>query len=218
MNGQLRLVILLLSSAHCVAATLEVNAQNLQPTIQLNSQNFQPNTRAQLNNQFLFPNKNTWTLRNGTEFQGVPIGFDYHEMYVWRDKGFLFLNNEQIEKPSDNAVFQLVCRYQGLDCNTNKDVDNFLVRRFKGRATIPFPTLKYKNQSQQTEEVPTVLLHPDDFQSIRIAYDEWERNAKIEYEKRQLETLKVLLMQEQVRALRSMSNALWYRAWLQATR
>jgi len=173
-------------SAFCACATLAICA--LSPRI----------THAQV----AMPQKDEWKMHDGGIVRGKAYAFGYQLCFLQRRGGKILLNGQKIEDPASNALLRKLCDEQGVPLDDPKRLQAILAKQRFAQIVLPYYTMKYHSHVGRDEEVPTILLAPEEIQELRPVFEAWMGEKRREHEE-QMQRAQELQNQQAMVALQA---------------
>ena len=152
--------------------------------------------------QVAMPQKDEWKMHDGVVVRGKAYAFGYQLCFLQRRGGKLLLNGQKIEDPASNALLQKLCDAQGVPLDDPKKLQAILAKQLFAQIVIPYYTMKYHGHAGRDEEIPTILLAPEEIHGLRPVFEVWIAEKQREHEE-QMQRAQELQNQEAMIAMQA---------------
>lgn len=134
--------------------------------------------------QVAMPQKDQWKMHDGTVFRGQAYAFGYQLCFLQRRGGKILLNGQKLDDPASNALLKKLCDEQGVPLDDPKQLQAILSKQRFAQIILPYYTLKYHDHTGKDQQLPTILLSPDEIQALRPVFETWLAEKQRENEER----------------------------------
>ena len=134
--------------------------------------------------QVAMPQKDEWQMHNGAVVRGKAYAFGYQLCFLQRRGGKILLNGQKISDPASNALLKKLCDEQGVPLDDSKQLQAVLSKQRFAQIVLPYYTLKYHDHAGKDQQIPTILLAPDEIQELRPVFEAWLAEKQRENEER----------------------------------
>ena len=119
------------------------------------------------------PQKDAWQMHNGAVVRGQAYSFGYQLCFLQRRGGKILLNGQKINDPASNDLLKKLCDENDVPLDNPKELQAVLSKQRFAQIVLPYYTLKYHDHEGKDQQIPTILLDPDEIQELRPVFEAW---------------------------------------------
>lgn len=159
--------------------------------------------------EVILPEKSEWTLADGTKIHGAAYGFGYQLCFLQRRRGEVYMNGQTLKDPRVREFVHRLCDDHGIPIDNDKQMQKLLSQRPFSQIVLPYYTLRYHDQTGKDQQMPTILLSPQEVQELRPFFEDWLAEKQREHEERLFKAQTLKNQRDMVAAQQEAADAQW---------
>jgi hypothetical protein len=159
--------------------------------------------------EVILPEKSEWTLADGTKIHGAAYGFGYQLCFLQRRRAEVYMNGQTLKDPRVREFVHRLCDDHGIPIDNDKQMQKLLSQRPFSQIVLPYYTLRYHDQTGKDQQIPTILLSPQEVQELRPFFEDWLAEKQREHEERLFKAQTLQNQRDMVAAQQEAADAQW---------